>query len=115
MPSRRDGRIEPGQPLRTAVSAAAWNRAQDAADVVLGQRQNTTVDTVERFLVIGKTSAGWSKGTAANIAIWSGPPGNERATGGVIRAWNKFAAVPTGKWVMLARIGQQWYLMAAEC
>jgi hypothetical protein len=38
MPSRRDGRVEPGQPLRTAFSASAWNRAQDAADVVLGQR-----------------------------------------------------------------------------
>ena len=33
---RPDGRIEPGQPLRGAISARAWNRAQDAADVVLG-------------------------------------------------------------------------------
>jgi hypothetical protein len=30
------GRIEKGQPLSTAISAAAWNRAQDAADIVLG-------------------------------------------------------------------------------
>jgi len=30
------GRIEKGQPLAKAISAAAWNRAQDAADVVLG-------------------------------------------------------------------------------
>lgn len=34
--SRPDGRIEPGQPLRGAISARAWNRAQDAADLVLG-------------------------------------------------------------------------------
>jgi hypothetical protein len=33
---RADGRIEPGQPLRGAISARAWNRAQDAADLVLG-------------------------------------------------------------------------------
>ena len=33
---RQDGRIEPGQPLRGAISARAWNRAQDAADLVLG-------------------------------------------------------------------------------
>jgi hypothetical protein len=33
---RPDGRIEPGQPLRGAISAKAWNRAQDAADLVLG-------------------------------------------------------------------------------
>jgi hypothetical protein len=38
MARRNDGRIEPGQKLSTAISARAWNRAQDAADVVLGQR-----------------------------------------------------------------------------
>lgn len=31
-----NGRIEPGQPLESAISARAWNRAQDAADIVLG-------------------------------------------------------------------------------
>lgn len=35
---RSDGRIEPGQKLTSAISARAWNRAQDAADLVLGQR-----------------------------------------------------------------------------
>jgi len=34
--ARADGRIEPGQKLSTAISARAWNRAQQAADVVLG-------------------------------------------------------------------------------
>jgi hypothetical protein len=34
--ARNDGRIEPGQKLSTAISARAWNRAQQAADVVLG-------------------------------------------------------------------------------
>lgn len=36
--ARPDGRIEPGQPLRGAISARAWNRALDAADVVMGDR-----------------------------------------------------------------------------
>jgi hypothetical protein len=36
--ARPDGRIEPGQSLKTALSATAWNRAQDAADIVLGAR-----------------------------------------------------------------------------
>ena len=31
-----NGRIEPGQPIGSAISARAWNRAQDAADIVLG-------------------------------------------------------------------------------
>lgn len=40
--SRPDGRIEPGQPLRGAISARAWNRAQDAADLVLGANPGTS-------------------------------------------------------------------------
>lgn len=32
------GRIEPGQPLEVAISARAWNRAQDAADIVFGAK-----------------------------------------------------------------------------
>jgi hypothetical protein len=40
---RQDGRIEPGQPLRGAISARAWNRAQDAADLVLGASTGTSV------------------------------------------------------------------------
>ena len=35
---RRDGRLEPGQPLNGAISAGAWNRMMDAADVVMGDR-----------------------------------------------------------------------------
>lgn len=38
---RPDGRIEQGQPLRGAISARAWNRAQDAADLVLGANPGT--------------------------------------------------------------------------
>ena len=38
---RPDGRLEPGQPLRGAISARAWNRAQDAADLVLGAHAGT--------------------------------------------------------------------------
>lgn len=38
---RPDGRLEPGQPLRGAISARAWNRAQDAADLVLGAYAGT--------------------------------------------------------------------------
>ena len=38
---RPDGRLEPGQPLRGAISARAWNRAQDAADLVLGANPGT--------------------------------------------------------------------------
>jgi hypothetical protein len=38
MGKRQDGRIEPGQKLAGAISARAWNRAQDASDIVLAER-----------------------------------------------------------------------------
>lgn len=39
--ARPDGRIEKGQRLSTAISARAWNRAQEAADRVLGAQPGT--------------------------------------------------------------------------
>jgi hypothetical protein len=38
------GRVEKGQSLRSAFSARAWNRAQDAADIVLGARPGLTAE-----------------------------------------------------------------------
>jgi hypothetical protein len=42
---RQDGRIEPGQKLSKAISARAWNRAQEAADIVMGSRQGFTANS----------------------------------------------------------------------
>ena len=42
---RPDGRVEPGQRISSAFSARAWNRAQDAADVVLGARTGAEAGT----------------------------------------------------------------------
>lgn len=39
---RQDGRIEAGQPLAGAISARAWNRMLDAADLVLGDARGVT-------------------------------------------------------------------------
>lgn len=38
------GRINPGQRLDAAISARAWNRAQDAADIVLGSRDTQAAE-----------------------------------------------------------------------
>jgi hypothetical protein len=43
---RPDGRVEPGQRISSAFSAKAWNRAQDAADVVLGARTGFEADGI---------------------------------------------------------------------
>jgi hypothetical protein len=116
MRNRPDGRIEPGQKLASAISARAWNRAQDAADIVLGERTGAVVTPLAgRVHVLGKTSAAWDKGTAQNITLWAGTLGSEQETSDVVRAWNKFANVSSGRWVMLARASDHWYLIAAEC
>ena len=44
--ARSDGRIEKGQSLRSAISARAWNRAQDAADLVLGAQPGFEADGI---------------------------------------------------------------------
>jgi hypothetical protein len=46
--AKPDGRIEKGQRLSTAISARAWNRAQDAADIVLGVRPGVEAGDVLR-------------------------------------------------------------------
>jgi hypothetical protein len=43
--ARPDGRIEAGQPIHGAISARAWNRAQDAADIVLGEQYGAAAQT----------------------------------------------------------------------
>lgn len=38
MGARQDGKVEAGEPLRSAITARTWNRAKEAADLVLGSR-----------------------------------------------------------------------------
>jgi hypothetical protein len=68
---------------------------------------------------LGKTTAAWAKGTLATINLWeSGTPGSETQTTGATLTGcvNKFAAVATGKWVIVARgANGSHYLIAAEC
>ena len=69
---------------------------------------------------LGKTSAAWPIGTLADILMWeSGTPPDEEQTSPaelLEDAVNKFADVPAGAWVALARgKNGSWYLIAAEC
>jgi|LakMenEpi03Aug12_release.lakeMendotaPanAssembly.Ray.scaffolds.fasta_scaffold48537_2 hypothetical protein len=66
------GRIEKGQPIAKAISAAAWNRAQDAADVVLGV-------TPERLAEPATHAAG-----ASNIALIRNDSGLDVKAAGIL-------------------------------
>jgi hypothetical protein len=66
--------------------------------------------------VLCKTTAAWAKGTSATLQIWAGAPGSETNTGVTLTAFNRYAAIASGKWctVMLHRHGY-YYVIAAEC
>jgi hypothetical protein len=114
--ARNDGRVEKGQSIRSAFSAKAWNRAQDAADIVLGVQPSTAVGSLrESSHYLAKTTSQWAKGTSQTLTLWGGTPGSEAQLSDQVVAWNKFAAVASGKWVMLARANATFYLVAAEC
>jgi hypothetical protein len=66
--------------------------------------------------VLCKTTSAWAKGTSATLQIWAGSPGSETNTGCTLSAYNRYAAIATGKFctVMLHRHGY-YYVVAAEC
>jgi hypothetical protein len=66
--------------------------------------------------VLCKTTSAWAKGSSATLQIWAGPPGSETNTGVTLSAYNRYAAIATGKFctVMLHRHGY-YYVVAAEC
>jgi hypothetical protein len=66
------GRIEKGQPLAKAISATAWNRAQDAADVVLGVQAGFSGDA--RTLYAG----------ASNIVLVQNNSGSDVKASGIL-------------------------------
>jgi hypothetical protein len=64
-----------------------------------------------------KTTAKWNKGTSTQLTEYAGNMGSETpiAGGNTITAWNKFANVDAGKWVMVCQVGSHYYLISAEC
>lgn len=63
-------RVEPGQPISQAFSAAGWNRAQDAADRVMGVRTGAEAHA-SRVGVGGSTVVTVRNNTGNNLPIYS--------------------------------------------
>ena len=64
---------------------------------------------------LAKTIAAWTKGTSATLAEYSGAAGSETAVAGVtISAFNHLGDIEAGKWVLVASVNGEWYLVAAE-
>jgi hypothetical protein len=109
-------RVEAGQPISEAFSATGWNRAQDAADIVLGARPGVSLaEAGSRFFLLAKTNQLWAKGSSQTVSVYTGPQGEELQTSNEILAWNKFADIASDKFVMLGRLSNGWYVISAEC
>jgi len=67
---------------------------------------------------LGRTASAWTKGTSKVLTIYDqGTPLNETTStpATTVTAYNKFADVAAGKWVMVSLFRGEWYLTAAEC
>lgn len=65
--------------------------------------------------MLGKTDSSHAKGASGTISVYSGAEGSEVDTGVNVTAYNRFAAVSSGKWVIVLSILGRLYLVAAEC
>lgn len=67
--------------------------------------------------MLGKTNGTVNKGTGAsnNVSVWAGAEGSEADTGVDITAYNRFANLASGKWVLVLSIQGRLYICAGEC
>lgn len=64
---------------------------------------------------LGKTDSSHAKSASGTVSLYHGTAGSESDTTFNVTAYNKFAAVGSGKWVWVAFDGKNWYLTGAEC
>ncbi len=77
--------------------------------------RNAKVRIPRMGIVLGKTDSSHNKGASGTVSVWGGAAGSEADTTINITAYNRFANVGSGKWVVCAYIRRDWYLISAEC
>lgn len=66
-------------------------------------------------MIIGKTTVAHDKGETETIDIYSGSTKGSETTDSTVDAYNRFADVESGKWVVAAWIDGGYELISAEC
>lgn len=69
----------------------------------------------EERILLGKTDASHAAGASGTISVYDGTKGSESDTTRNITAWNRFADIDSGKWVLCAWVWNGYELIAAEC
>jgi hypothetical protein len=103
--------------LRSQPYGSAWIAYKESGT---GTKWGLVVHGVQGSqFALGKTNTAVAKGTGAtnNVDVYRGTTaGSEANTGSTkITAWNHFADVASGKWVLCVRLQRNWRLVAAEC
>jgi hypothetical protein len=96
------------QSLKDLLKSKPWEQHQ----------RDTRYATPGRVLLLGKTNGAIAKNdspSAGNVSVWVGTPGSETDSGDDITAFNKFADIGSGKWVVCELINGGWYICAADC
>lgn len=66
--------------------------------------------------LLGKTNASHAKSASGTVNLYTGTLGSEtQVTSMTVTAYNRFAAVSSGKWVHCSWVNGGWDLSAAEC
>lgn len=69
-----------------------------------------------RTTVLVKTDASHAKTAVGTCSVYAGDTqGSEADTFKNIQAWNRFAALSSGKWAMAVWVGSGWDLISGEC
>jgi hypothetical protein len=112
--SERKVAFTEGAARRVAAATLAYERGgKDMPSIRFRQGGGDDSDPVR----LGRTTSTWTKGTTATIDIYeNGTAGSETSSDTLSGCVNKFATVPSGRWVMVAKAGNgSWYLISAEC
>jgi hypothetical protein len=101
-------------------SAGQWGIDLGGSEFfILGDAREATVlaiQTNKRDLVLlGKTNEAIDKGDVGSVRVWIDSGQGEADTGNDVMCVNHFGDVAAGKWVSMAQIGVNWYLIAREC
>jgi len=103
---RPDGRIDSGEPLYGAITARAWNRMMDSADVVLGKEDSESVtmrsQSVGYTRMLGQNTTGgvipqWGAGRITGIAIQAGAGANVAQNAQFAKSPVATIGTPTGQ------------------
>jgi len=101
------------------TSNEAWTVSRSRVGFVsLGQVDTTAADITlvvpERAMLLAKANENIASGASGTFSVYLGTAGEEADTGIDVTAWNHFAAVTYGDFVVLgAPNNNQWYVMPA--